>query len=380
MNCHISLIMQQMKNFFLLIVSLIPSLLYAQEKGGTQAYSRFDFTAGDTVVYANNFESDIRGEMPAGWSSNGSAETILFAQRNWVKLLQNATFITDNTMRFGSHFTVEFDLYLDFTYRDALFPSFSFGLLASGTNRPNSFEVLTNILQKDLLAVDVGVGMEENSYTKLLSLHRGTDYVNTGERPFRPLEGMLKKPIRVSMQVEGPRFRIWFNEHKLYDVSEAIPAGASLDQLFFRVFESSYANDQIGIYVSDIKVAKGIPDIRKQFMTAGRFSTTGILFDVNADRVRNESYGILRQVADLMQSQPGMKLQVIGHTDADGSEEDNLRLSRQRSESVKQFLVNRFGIDAARIHTDGKGESQPLADNKTKEGRAKNRRVEFVKL
>lgn len=378
MNWNISLITHPMKGYFLLCLLLLPSLLSAQERDGTQAYTRFDFTAGDTVVYANNFESDLRGEMPAGWSSNGSAETILFEQRNWVKLLQNATFITDNTNRFGSHFTVEFDLYLDFTYRDALFPSFSFGLLASGTNRPNSFDVLTNILQKDLLAVDVGVGMEQNSYTKLLSLQRGNDYVNTGERPFRPLEAMLKRPIRVSMQVEGRRFRIWFNEHKLYDVSEAIPAGAVLDQLFFRVFESSYTNDQIGIYVSDLKVARGIPDIKKQFMTAGRFSTTGILFDVNADRVRSESFGILRQVAEMMQSQPDMQLQVIGHTD--GSEDDNLRLSRQRSESVKQFLVSRFGINKNRIHTDGKGESQPMADNKTKEGRARNRRVEFIKL
>lgn len=75
-----------------------------------------------------------------------------------------------------------------------------------------------------------------------------------------------------------------------------------------------------------------------------------------------------------------MKIKIVGHTDSDGADADNLLLSKKRAESVKDKLVSSYQIDAARISTDGKGEAEPLADNKTKEGKAANRRVEFIKM
>ena len=66
----------------------------------------------------------------------------------------------------------------------------------------------------------------------------------------------------------------------------------------------------------------------------------------------------------------------MGHTDSVGSDAYNQKLSVRRAEAVKAYLVNK-GVDKARVYTEGKGESQPVADNKTKEGRAKNRRVEI---
>ncbi|MFN3617343.1 MAG: OmpA family protein, partial [Aquabacterium sp.] len=66
----------------------------------------------------------------------------------------------------------------------------------------------------------------------------------------------------------------------------------------------------------------------------------------------------------------------VGHTDSVGSDEYNQKLSIRRSEAVKAYLVGK-GIDAARVYTEGKGEKAPVADNRTKEGRAKNRRVEI---
>ena len=75
-----------------------------------------------------------------------------------------------------------------------------------------------------------------------------------------------------------------------------------------------------------------------------------------------------------------MKVKIIGHTDSDGTDVINLELSRKRAEAVKAALVKDFGIETALLEAEGKGEAQPIGDNKTKEGKAMNRRVEFVKL
>jgi len=82
---------------------------------------------------------------------------------------------------------------------------------------------------------------------------------------------------------------------------------------------------------------------------------------------------------DLVSKMGGINLEVIiavGHTDSDGGDAYNQKLSVQRSESVKAYLVSK-GIEKNRVYTEGKGEKQPVADNKTKEGKQKNRRVEI---
>ena len=82
---------------------------------------------------------------------------------------------------------------------------------------------------------------------------------------------------------------------------------------------------------------------------------------------------------DLVGKVAGINLEVIvavGHTDSDGSDAYNQKLSVRRAEAVKAYLVSK-GIEKNRVYTEGKGEKQPVADNKTKEGKAKNRRVEI---
>jgi outer membrane protein OmpA-like peptidoglycan-associated protein len=108
--------------------------------------------------------------------------------------------------------------------------------------------------------------------------------------------------------------------------------------------------------------------------------THGILFDVNSSTIKPESYGSLKEMADLLKEYADVKVKIVGHTDADGKDADNLELSKQRAASVKVALAKDFGIDEGRMETDGKGESEPIDKNDTPAGKANNRRVEFIKL
>ena len=99
-------------------------------------------------------------------------------------------------------------------------------------------------------------------------------------------------------------------------------------------------------------------------------------FDVNKSVLKPEGKA---KLDDLVSKLGGITLEVIiavGHTDSDGSDASNQKLSVRRSESVKAYLVSK-GVEANRVYTEGKGEKQPVADNKTKDGKAKNRRVEI---
>jgi OmpA-OmpF porin, OOP family len=99
-------------------------------------------------------------------------------------------------------------------------------------------------------------------------------------------------------------------------------------------------------------------------------------FDVNKSVVKAEGKA---KMDDLVSKIKGINLEVIiavGHTDSDGGDAFNQKLSVARAEAVKAYLVSK-GIEKNRVYTEGKGEKQPVADNKTKEGKAKNRRVEI---
>jgi outer membrane protein OmpA-like peptidoglycan-associated protein len=88
---------------------------------------------------------------------------------------------------------------------------------------------------------------------------------------------------------------------------------------------------------------------------------------------------VVKEIASVLKEN-NIKVKVIGHTSSDGDDQANMELSKKRAAAVKDLLVNEFAIDESRLQTEGKGETQPVADNKTKEGKVLNRRVEFIKL
>ena len=152
-----------------------------------------------------------------------------------------------------------------------------------------------------------------------------------------------------------------------------------MNQVFFELGHTNYPEDQYAVFISQVKVATGKPDTRHKLMEEGKFSTTGILFDFQRADIKPESYGVIREIATVLKDNPAIRVKVVGHTSSDGDDQANMELSRKRAMAVKELLVSEFGIEAERIEPDGKGETQPIGDNKTREGKAINRRVEFIK-
>ena len=132
--------------------------------------------------------------------------------------------------------------------------------------------------------------------------------------------------------------------------------------------------------VRNVKVAlNGSTGIFDKIDKESKFITHAILFDVNKAIIKPESMPFIAQLANWLKKHPGVKLEIDGHTDNDGSADANMELSASRAASVKTELQT-LGIAADRLTTKGFGATKPIADNDTEQGKASNRRVEFIKL
>ena len=152
--------------------------------------------------------------------------------------------------------------------------------------------------------------------------------------------------------------------------------------------ETDFWEDHID-YITNIRLAKGGGDlyarnasdmtaVEKAIAETGKFVTNNILFETGKATLKPESMAEIQKVADYMLKNPSVRFEVQGHTDNQGTDKVNDPLSQQRAEAVVKALEG-LGVDGFNLRAVGKGSHEPVADNKTEEGRAKNRRVEFIK-
>ena len=104
---------------------------------------------------------------------------------------------------------------------------------------------------------------------------------------------------------------------------------------------------------------------------------SGILFDVNKSALKAQARTNIESLATSLKNNPETNILIVGHTDATGTDALNYRLSEQRAASVKNYAISQ-GISASRLTTEGRGETEPIAENTTESGKALNRRVEIV--
>lgn len=125
-----------------------------------------------------------------------------------------------------------------------------------------------------------------------------------------------------------------------------------------------------------VKANNGCPEIKEEVKKVFEKALNGIEFETGSAKIKKSSNKILDDVVTIMKENPSYKLSINGHTDNAGKADKNQVLSEDRAAAVKAYLENK-GVEASRLTSAGFGQTQPVADNKTAKGRAKNRRVEF---
>ncbi len=343
--------------------SLFISVAYAQDSL-TQVYSKYDFIAGEKVIFYDDFSSDHIGDFPVLWNTNGSGEVVTMPKfpGRWLKITNSrgATCLA-SALNLPDNYTIEFDVIPQKDAGNGGNPAYKFGIIS--TTKPK--DILYGLARPG----EAGVLFDFAYTNSFFSYYNDKSPGLSGRTPTARQNPDTKYHISVWVQKE--RIRLYQDEVKLFDVAKAM-----LPQYKFNMIRFQSGTPLIG----NVRIATGLPDMRSKLLTEGKLVSYGIYFDVNSDKLKPQSAGTLKEIATVLSENPTVRIRIVGHTDSDGDDAANLDLSKRRSASVKAALSTSYGIDAARIETDGKGESQPVAPNDNAVNKALNRRVEFIKL
>lgn len=349
-------------------------------------YSKFDFIQGEKIITNEDFSQDAIGDFPAKWNTNGTGEivTINNSTTKYLKTNTSCVFYPEWVSNLPDNFTVEFDLYCSDEY------SYYSGWFVIGfTSEKNIGKKFRNFETYGHGHIDNGGGFEislhptnagnNGGITRVYNSFNNQRIIQTENQQNNFTVTKNKKNfVHVSIWRQKGRVRVYLDEKKVWDLPKLCPDGITINSIYFR--NEGGNPEKEAYFLSNLRVAVGAPDTRSKLITEGKLSTTGIKFDSGSDKIKPESYGILKEIADILKENPDVKIKIIGHTDNDGNADKNMELSKRRALSVKEALKKEFGIDAERMQTDGKGQTEPVDSNTTPQGKANNRRVEFIKI
>jgi outer membrane protein OmpA-like peptidoglycan-associated protein len=338
----------------------------SSDNTSVKSYSKFDFVPGNKVVYYEDFTPDAIGDFPSRWNTNSSGEIVTLDKfpGKWLQMTGNAIYVPEFKTVMPDNFTFEFDMVVPKTESVGTF-QFAF-------------------------SEDPALSLSDNPFTGKAGFYvyfRGTDWeiegwkegaseriMGTSEK--KALNKNLDKKVHYAFWVQKQRVRLYIDEEKVFDLPRAITPGTKFNHMRFL----TWLNEGSVMLVSNIRVAEATADMRSKLLTEGKLTTNAITFDVNSDKIKPESYGVIREIANVMKENADLRLKITGHTDSDGKPETNLDLSKRRATAIKKLLETEYAIDGSRMETDGKGSTQAMVPNTSAENKASNRRVEFVKL
>ena len=337
-----------------------------QEDTRFVASTQYDFIPGDRVLFFDDFSQDAVGDFPALWTTNapGEINTITIAPGNWFNLNStDGNYFLLKDIEFPKNFIIEFDI-----VPKKVGGRIAAGLLLYGEDK---YKEMDNDAHPGLGGIMLSIEKENwNTW----GYKKSEKDMIIGKSTVKPV--VAEKVNHVIVWIQGRRFRVYHEGAKVLDMPTNIYDGIKLNRLCFRLSRGASS----GSYISNLRITDAAPDMRSKLLTEGKLVSYGIYFDVNKDVVKSESYGTIKEIAKVLTDNSSVKIKIVGHTDSDGDDKSNLDLSKRRAIAVKNVLAKEFGVDATRMETDGKGESEPVAKNDSVVNKALNRRVEFLKL
>ena len=341
------------------------------KKQTESAYAKSDFVPGDEIIFDDDFSNERLGEFPSRWDLlGGYAEVGSLEGRKVISFTDDGYGEVQPLMKDQKHFlpdvfTLEFDLYLGTGEGDG-FADNEWSLIFGNPDLPNWNGRVT--------WVDLWFrpwGDDATMHWTAQKPNGGDD--NAGEKdlsmfnPDSPLKENAWNHFAFSFNKRA--FKGYVNGLRIINIPSA-----KVPSHFWFLHQGAYKYANI----SNVRLAKGAVPLYDRLASDGKIITYAITFETGKADLKPESMVEINRIAKLMQDNPGLEFEVQGHCDATGSDKVNDPLSQKRAEAIVAALVEE-GIAEARLTAVGKGSHQPIASNSTDEGRAKNRRVEFVK-
>jgi len=321
-----------------------------QEAPPQLKWSKYDFVPGDRVIFEDDLVGEENGEFPSRWDLfTGTVEIAEFGGENVIMFRDGAPAIVPYFEEAKEDylpdvFTVEFDLYCS-TSDFVLY-------LYDRKNQESGSPTGYTDLEINYYHMDLGTSSSDHP-----------DKPKLAERRW----------MHVSVAYTNGKLKAYMDETRLINIPriDFDPKGITL--------YTYHAKDDRLFYVKNVRIAEGGVKYYDRVMQDGKIVATGIRFDTGKSTLKPESMGVINEIYELMEKYPELKFSVEGHTDNVGDDASNMTLSADRADRVKNTLIE-MGIVADRLSSRGLGESMPMDDNNVPEGRANNRRVEFVKF
>jgi len=328
-------------------------------KADEMSWNKFDFVSGDQVMFDDQLTNETLGEFPSQWDLlMGNAEIAKVNGQNAISFVGDRIILTPLMKTPKNYlpesFTIELDFYVGAVGKVDAYWRFE---LKKPNNDNDVFR--SELWVEAKKSRDIGAwwttatGEDRNSSTSI-------DLSAVGWH-------------RLSISFNKRALKVYIDQTRVVNVPNVAQPG------WFTVEIDHAWTYKEGYYIRDIRIAKGAVPLYDRLASEGKIITYGITFDVGKSTIKPESMGEINRIAQLMKDNPDVKFSVEGHTDNTGNAASNQTLSEARSKAVMDKLVE-MGIASDRLKAAGKGQTKPIADNSTDEGRAKNRRVEFVKI
>ncbi|MFT6987473.1 MAG: OOP family OmpA-OmpF porin, partial [Psychromonas sp.] len=311
----------------------------------------------DEVIFSDGPSRDEEnGEFPSRWDMvSGNTEIVEFDGGNVIALTNGHAEIVPYLKNSAQDylpeiFTIEFDAYFskNIFYQELQLYLYDRKNQTSLDNGQNVIDIHVNGIEVD----------SEKQKNKLEGKSQYEDKV-AGWR-------------HIAIAYTKGKLKVYMDATRLINIphSKAKPLGFSI--------ELNLDQGQ-SIYIKNVRIAKGGVKYYDRLLSDGKIVVNGIRFDIGQSDIKSESNGAINKIVKLMSKNSAVNLSIEGHTDSDGETQANQTLSQARAKAVMARMVA-LGIAANRLKSKGLGESKPLDNNSSAEGKANNRRVEFVKF